>query len=173
MRNLSFDVKLTWSGAGHEGAGRIQTDDVALDLSGPESMGGRGVGTNPEKPLVCAVSSCYTATLFAVLCRAQLPIVSLTVTARGTATGFPAATRFTRIVVTPTVRGRRRLSARIRGRCLSGARSLPHRPYACPRGRLSARARRPSLAPTADAPRCTPDGLWRADADRRRGETSG
>jgi hypothetical protein len=60
MGDLSFDVELTWSGAGHEGAGRIQTDDVALDLSGPESMGGRGVGTNPEKLLVCAVSSCYT-----------------------------------------------------------------------------------------------------------------
>jgi nucleotide-binding universal stress UspA family protein len=39
MRNLSFDVKLTWSGAGHEGAGRIQTDDVALDLSGPAALG--------------------------------------------------------------------------------------------------------------------------------------
>lgn len=148
MRDLSFDVELTWSGAGHEGAGRIQSDDVALDLSGPESMGGRGVGTNPEELLVCAVSSCNTATLFAALRRAQLPIESLTVRASGTVTGFPAATRFTWIVVTPTVIGGDVA-------CQPGyeavaslvARSLPHRPHARPRGRLrgrlSARARRP------------------------------
>ncbi len=41
MRDLSFDVALTWSGTGLEGAGPIQTDGVALHLSGPESMGGR------------------------------------------------------------------------------------------------------------------------------------
>ena len=41
MRDLSFDVELTWSGTGRQGAGPIQTDDLALELSGPESMGGR------------------------------------------------------------------------------------------------------------------------------------
>ena len=105
MRDLSFDVELTWSGTGRQGAGKIQHDEVALELSGPESMGGRGVGTNPEELLVCAVSSCYTATLFAVLRRAQLPVESLTVSASGTVTGFPADTRFARIVVTPTIIG--------------------------------------------------------------------
>ncbi len=68
-------------------------------------MGGRGTGTNPEELLVCAVSSCYTATLFAVLRRAQLPVDSLAVAASGTVTGFPTATRFARIVVTPTIIG--------------------------------------------------------------------
>ena len=37
--------------------------------------------------------------------RAQLPVESLAVGASGTVTGFPAATRFARIVVTPTVIG--------------------------------------------------------------------
>ena len=55
--------------------------------------------------MVCAVSSCYSATLSAVLHRAQLPVESLAVGASGTVTGFPAATRFARIVVTPTVIG--------------------------------------------------------------------
>ena len=105
MRDLSFDVELTWSATGRQGAGQIQTDDLALELSGPESMGGRGTGTNPEELLVCAVSSCYTATLFAVLRRAQLPVDSLAVAASGTVTGFPADTRFARIVVTPTIVG--------------------------------------------------------------------
>ena len=41
MRDLRFDVALTWAGTGPEGAGPIQTDDVALHLSRPESMGGR------------------------------------------------------------------------------------------------------------------------------------
>ena len=105
MSDLSFGVELRWSGAAREGAGEIHTDDLVLELSAPESMGGRGIGTNPEELLVCAVSSCYAATLFAVLRRAQLPVDSLAVGAIGTVTGFPGHTRFARIVVSPTVVG--------------------------------------------------------------------
>ena len=105
MSDLSFDVELIWSGTGGEGAGEIQTDDLALELSGPQVMGGRGIGTNPEELLVCAVSSCYTATLFGVLRRARLPVGSLTVRARGTVTGFPGDARFAGIVVSPTILG--------------------------------------------------------------------
>lgn len=105
MSDLSFDVELMWSETGGKGAGEIQTDDLVLELSGPRSMGGRGVGTNPEELLVCAVSSCYTATLFGVLRRAQLPVDSLAVGASGTVTGFPGHARFARIVVSPTILG--------------------------------------------------------------------
>jgi peroxiredoxin-like protein len=105
MSDLSFDVELMWSGTGVQGAGEIQTDNLGLELSGPESMGGRGVGTNPEELLVCAVSSCFAATLFGVLRRAELPVDSLTVAARGTVTGFPGHLRFARIVVNPTILG--------------------------------------------------------------------
>jgi peroxiredoxin-like protein len=105
MDDLSFDVELRWSGTGREGGGEIQTDDLALELSAPESMGGRGVGTNPEELLVCAVSSCYTATLFGVLRRARLPVDSLAVSANGTVTGFPSHARFALIVVSPTILG--------------------------------------------------------------------
>ena len=62
-------------------------------------------GTNPEELLVCAVSSCFTATLFGVLRRAQLPVDSLSVAAGGTVTGFPGHARFARIVVSPTILG--------------------------------------------------------------------
>jgi peroxiredoxin-like protein len=105
MSDLSFDVELMWSETGGKGTGEIQTDDLVLELSGPEPMGGRGVGTNPEELLVCAVSSCFTATLFGVLRRAQLPADSLTVAATGTVTGFPVHARFARIVVSPTILG--------------------------------------------------------------------
>jgi peroxiredoxin-like protein len=105
MDDLNFDVELSWSGTGREGAGAIQTDDLLLELSAPESMGGRGVGTNPEELLVCAVSSCFTATLFGVLRHARLPVDSLAIRASGTVTGFPGHARFARIVVTPTILG--------------------------------------------------------------------
>jgi peroxiredoxin-like protein len=105
MNDLSFDVELSWSGTGRKGAGQIQTKDLWLALSGPESMGGRGVGTNPEELLVCAVSSCFTETLFAVLDRARLPVDSLAVSATGIVTGSPGHARFARIVVSPMILG--------------------------------------------------------------------
>jgi len=74
VSDLSFDVKLRWSGTGREGGEMIEADDLALELSSPKSMGGLGVRTNPEELLVCAVSSCYTVTLFGVLRRAELPV---------------------------------------------------------------------------------------------------
>jgi len=83
MKDLSFEIELRWSGTGHEGAGEIQTDDVALELSAPELMGGRGAG-NPEELLVCAVSPRYTARLFGVLCRAKPPADSVAVSEKGT-----------------------------------------------------------------------------------------
>jgi peroxiredoxin-like protein len=105
MADLSFDVELRWSGIGRDGAGEIQADGLALELSGPKSMGGRGVGTSPEELLVSAVASCYTATLFAVLRRVRLPVDSVAVTASGTVTGFPRETRFASIRVSPTILG--------------------------------------------------------------------
>lgn len=103
MHELPFQVELEWSGSGREGAGRIVTDDLELELSTPESMGGRGRGTNPEELLVCAVASCFSATLFGVLRRAGLPATSLSVDARGIVSGYPGRARFERIAVSPTI----------------------------------------------------------------------
>ncbi len=103
MQDLGFDVELEWSGSGREGAGRIVTDDLEVELSTPASMGGRGVGTNPEELLVSAVASCYGATLFGVLRRSGLPATSVTVAARGVVTGYPGRARFERLVVSPTI----------------------------------------------------------------------
>ena len=103
MSELSFQVELEWSGRGRDGAGRILTDDLELELSTPAAMGGRGIGTNPEELLVSAVASCYAATLFGVLGRKGLPAGSVTVDARGSVTGYPGKSRFERIVVSPTI----------------------------------------------------------------------
>ncbi len=103
MHELPFQVELEWSGTGPNGAGRIITDDLQLELSTPASMGGRGVGTNPEELLVSAVASCYTATLFGILRRRGLPATSVHVDARGTVSGYPDQAWFSRIVVSPTI----------------------------------------------------------------------
>jgi peroxiredoxin-like protein len=105
MDDLSFDVELCWSQARAHGEGALQTNDLTLEISGPGSMGGLGVGASPEELLVSAVSSCYVATLFGVLRGARLPVDSLALSARGMVTGFPGDARFARIVVNPTVLG--------------------------------------------------------------------
>jgi peroxiredoxin-like protein len=105
MRELPFQVELEWTGSGRQGTGRIVTDDLELELSTPASMGGRGVGTNPEELLVCAVASCYAATLYGVLGRSGLPAESVSIDARGTVGGYPGQARFERIVVSPTIVG--------------------------------------------------------------------
>jgi len=103
MQELPFQVELEWSGSGRDGAGTIVTDDLELELSTPASMGGRGVGTNPEELLVCAVASCYAATLLGVLHRSGLPATSVKIDARGAVSGYPGQARFERIVVSPTI----------------------------------------------------------------------
>lgn len=103
MHELPFQVELEWSGSGRDGAGRIATDDVRFEISTPASMGGRGIGTNPEELLICAVASCYTATLFGVLRCAGLPAASVNTDACGTVTGYPGHARFERLVVSPTI----------------------------------------------------------------------
>jgi peroxiredoxin-like protein len=105
VSDLRFDIELSWSGSGREGAGRIVTDDLELEYSVPGSMGGRDVGSNPEELLVCAVASCYSATLLGVLRRERLPAEEVRVSATGTVSGYPAEGRFAGLTVSPTVVG--------------------------------------------------------------------
>jgi osmotically inducible protein OsmC len=103
VTELPFDAELEWSGSGSEGAGTIFTDDLELEYSAPVSMGGRGIGSNPEELLVCAVGACYSATLNGLLRRAGLPASLVRIAATGTVTGYPAQARFARLVVSPTI----------------------------------------------------------------------
>ncbi|HEU5362434.1 MAG TPA: OsmC family protein [Gaiellaceae bacterium] len=105
MAELPFAVQLEWAGSGGEGAGRIVTDDLELEYSVPASMGGRGVGSNPEELLVCAVGACYSATLNGVLRRAGLPASGVRVAATATVSGYPEHARFAQLTVSPTIIG--------------------------------------------------------------------
>lgn len=100
---LRFPVELSWSGAGRDGAGRISGQDVELEYSVPASMGGRGEGTNPEELLVCAVGSCYSATLLGMLRKSGLPAARVDVAATGVVSGYPERPRFARLNVSPTI----------------------------------------------------------------------
>ena len=138
MSTLSFDVELRWTGDEEGGIGEIRTDNQVLDVSAPEAMGGRGIGTNPEELLVSAVSSCYSATLFALLQRARLPVDSLKVAAKGTVSDYPRRARFEGLVVSPTIEGgnptRRAeyetMALRAHARCLIGRALAPRVTYA-------------------------------------------
>lgn len=105
MAELPFAVELEWSGAGRDGAGTIVTDDLDIEYSVPAAMGGRGVGSSPEELLVCAVGACYSATLFGLLRRADLPATAVRVAATGTVSDYPARARFARLIVSPTIAG--------------------------------------------------------------------
>lgn len=102
-RELRFPVELSWSGAGRTGAGRISGRDIEVEYSVPASMGGRGEGTNPEELLVCAVGSCYSATLLGMLRKARLPVARVDVAATGVVTDYPERARFSRLTVSPTI----------------------------------------------------------------------
>lgn len=141
MQELPFQVELEWSGSGRDGAGTIVTDYLELELSTPASMGGRGVGTNPEELLVCAVASCYAATLLGVLHRSGLPATSVKIDARGAVSGYPGRALRADRRLTDDRRRRPRTRAPVRAGCPDGARRLLHRPHDRRQRRLPSRLR--------------------------------
>lgn len=129
MADLTFAVVASWAGLGVAGAGQLAVGEGTYEFSVPTEMGGRGVGTSPEELLTCAVCTCFTSTLFALLSRARLPAAKLTVAAQGKVTGFPGRdARFAEIRVNPTVHegdtGRleeyARFACQARDRCFIG-----------------------------------------------------
>jgi organic hydroperoxide reductase OsmC/OhrA len=98
MGDLDFDIHVSWSGTGRQRAGHIDTDNLVLK----QSMSGPDAGT---KLYARAVSSWYAETLSRVLERAGLPVVSLSVAATGTLTGFPNRTRLAQVAFSPTIVG--------------------------------------------------------------------
>lgn len=101
--DLTFAIQARWKGS--DGEGQILAADQRIRYSGPDNMGGRGVGTNPEQLLLAAVTACYSGTLHRVLEKAALPAAHVRVDTVGTVENFPRAPRFSRIVVSPTVEG--------------------------------------------------------------------
>lgn len=105
MSDLVFTSRLTWSG-GRSSAGAVETGGQTLQFSVPASMGGLGVGTNPEELLTSAVGSCYTATLAAILDSRRLPAASIEVQVNTLVRDHPGPdARVARVTVNPTFTG--------------------------------------------------------------------
>lgn len=57
-----FIYKGQWAGD-LSGQGVFESGKLAMKISAPAEMNGKGVGTNPEELLISAASSCYLITL--------------------------------------------------------------------------------------------------------------
>lgn len=103
MRDLTFCAQITWPGTRGERRGQAETGGQNLVWSVPASMGGLGEGTSPEELLLCAVGTCYSATLSGVLRQLRLPVGNVHTRVEGTVSGYPEQARLARIVVHPVL----------------------------------------------------------------------
>ncbi|AQQ52366.1 OsmC family protein [Planococcus lenghuensis] len=105
MKDSSFEVQLNWSGTGRKGEGKITIGQELLMVSGPENMGGKGVGLSPEDLLISAVGSCYSGTLFSLLALKGLPVQRVAINTESTVINQLTEAKFSRLLVHPTIFG--------------------------------------------------------------------
>lgn len=84
MHQHDFKVKTSWQG-GRNNVVNVQGDILSENISIPASLGGVGIGTNPDEMLVSAASSCYIISLAATLERAKFTDISIEQQSIGTA----------------------------------------------------------------------------------------
>lgn len=84
MHQHDFKVQTSWQG-GRNNVGNVQSDTLSENISIPASLGGVGIGTNPDEMLVSAASSCYIISLAATLERAKFTDISIEQQSIGTA----------------------------------------------------------------------------------------
>lgn len=105
MADLEFPLQAKWSGTGKDGEGSITIGAQSFIYSSPENMGGKGIGFSPEDFLTAGVTTCYSGTLFGVLKKAKLPVAEVVVAAKGIVTDYPIKSKFSGLVVSPTIIG--------------------------------------------------------------------
>lgn len=84
MVKHDFKVVTQWKGGRNE-IGTVQGDLINEQISIPYSLGGQGIGTNPDEMLVSAASSCYIISLSATLERAGYKDIRINQQSVGTA----------------------------------------------------------------------------------------
>lgn len=58
-----FSASVTWSGAGDGcGTARLPQGNLSIPVGGAKSLGGCGVGANPEEMLLAAIGTCFVTT---------------------------------------------------------------------------------------------------------------
>ena len=89
-RNL-FTVDAIWSGDGMGcGKVRLPQGDLSVPIAGSKSLGGCGLGTNPEELLVAAVAACFINTWAIFLKKLSVAYAEPAVRATGTLGKDPA-----------------------------------------------------------------------------------
>jgi peroxiredoxin-like protein len=101
MGEHRFTVCLDYEG-GVKGDGGLTGAGLTSRFSVPESLGGSGVGTNPEELLLSAAASCYAITLSAIVARRGLGMARLDVETLGFVDANDGL-RFARIVHRPAM----------------------------------------------------------------------
>lgn len=82
MAEHLFHLKANWPGLRND-VGTIDAGNLKTEVSIPPEMDGPGVGTNPDEMLLGAAATCYIITLAAMMERAGLEKVSLTMESVG------------------------------------------------------------------------------------------
>ncbi|GAA4462933.1 OsmC family protein [Nibrella saemangeumensis] len=97
-----FEASGNWQ-QGLEGSGHIMTTSFESPIGAPVSMGGKGVGTNPEDLMVAAAASCQLLTLAAIMQFNKIPFNNITITSRGAFRFTKAGPELTRIEHCPEI----------------------------------------------------------------------
>jgi len=82
MTTHSFTVEGQWAG-GRSGKGQITATGLHSPISVDTSMGGQGIGTNPDELLIASLQSCYLMTLGIHLDMNKLPYHSMDIRSEG------------------------------------------------------------------------------------------
>lgn len=79
---LSYDVTTTWE-ATPESVGAMIGSGLTTDISTAKSLGGPGIGTNPEELLVASAAGCYLMTLRTLLANRNVRYDHIEMNSRG------------------------------------------------------------------------------------------
>ncbi|MGX0909608.1 SACOL1771 family peroxiredoxin [Staphylococcus caprae] len=102
MVKHDFKVKTKWQG-GRDKVGTVKGDIIESQISIPSSLGGKGIGTNPDEMLVSAASSCYIISLAATLERAGYTDIQIHQQSIGTASFVNGKFQIDRITHYPEI----------------------------------------------------------------------
>ncbi|MGG0655520.1 OsmC family protein [Rummeliibacillus pycnus] len=82
MAEHIFTLTASWPG-GRNTVGEIAAGQLQTKVSIPPEMDGPGIGTNPDEMLLGAAATCYIITLAAMLERAKIEPLELTMNSEG------------------------------------------------------------------------------------------
>ncbi len=105
MSDLVFVTDAVAAGQRRDREGTITVDGERIHYAAPAAMGGKGVGASPESLLISAVTACYSLTLLYYLQQENLPVREVAIHTEGVVVDHPAHDRYSKITVSPSIRG--------------------------------------------------------------------